>query len=118
MSEKEIKEIKKQVSELDKEIKANENQIREIQTMILSKRREVGILNRRLGSISRDDLFISDHATLRLLERRFGQEEIIAKAVEHLKTELRRAKVSANCKIRIDGDLEAVIVDNVLVTVK
>lgn len=111
-----LKKIQTQKASISKEIKSFETQIKDIQSLILERRKRISDLDKKINSLSKRDLIVSEHAIIRLLERRFFQKDIIEQAIDQIKEELR--DVPVNCKLNLSDGLQAVIINNVLVTIK
>ena len=101
--------------------------LKALQTERLSHSSRISDIQKRINQIDKEihlltkkELVISEHAILRLLERRFGQQEILTKVIEQIKSEI-EAKTppdTKNFKINLGDGLVAIIENNVLVTVK
>lgn len=101
--------LKNEISELGLKIAADQR------TFELKKKKLVEI-SEKINGGNKKKITITEHAVLRLLERRFGQGDIINKAINHLQDELDRLDPPSDCKIILQDGLEAVIKNNFLTT--
>ncbi len=112
-----LKQLHDEKDRLSREISIIDREIIPLQEKKRNLDRSMTNIDKQIHELGRKHLIISDHAILRLLERRFGQEDVIKKAVDGLRKELEDKDLPPTCKITIDDNLQAVINNNVLVTI-
>ena len=115
--EKTIKILTTKISEKDRIISGLQDQITDMQKLISKERKDISVLNKEIHQLTNNsELVISEHAILRLLERRYGQADMIEKVVQQTKEEFKGLPV--NCKKKTEDGFEVVIVNNLMVTIK
>jgi chaperonin cofactor prefoldin len=109
----ELKNLQTKKSFLDKEVSRLSKDILKIKS-------EISDLDKKIYKLSQLDcaVIVSEHAILRILERRFGQEEMIQEVIKQIQEEIAPKLISKTCKINLSDGLQAVISKNVLITVK
>lgn len=104
------------LKELQREKKELNQQLYNLNLESCKIKNRLSDIDRSLATMTKNTITVSEHALIRLLERRYGQEEMLKQVVDTVSKEI--AHAPKNCKLRIDGDLEAVIANGVLITVK
>ncbi|MBM5782403.1 MAG: hypothetical protein FJ368_03165 [Pelagibacterales bacterium] len=107
--------MEKSLKELQTENKFLSQKLTLLQKNISEVKNRISDNQKLINNLSRDKIIISEHAILRILERRYGQEQIIKQVVEALEKEI--GDCPKNCKLILDGDLQAVIENGILITV-
>jgi len=111
----ELKNLQTKKSFLDKEVSRLSKDILKIKS-------EISDLDKKIYKLSQSQLdcavIVSEHAILRILERRFGQEKMIEEVIKQIQEEIAPKLISKTCKINLSDGLHAVISNNVLITVK
>lgn len=107
--------MKESLKELQTKNKYLNQRLNSLQSDMEGVRKQISENQKLINDLTKSKVVISEHAILRILERRYGQEEMIKKVTESLENEI--GDCPKNCKLRIDGNLEAVIKNGVLITV-
>lgn len=111
-----LKSLQTERSLLEKDLEVLLSRKKDLQHQISAKEKKIKTLDNAIDLASKSEIVISEHAILRLLQRRYFQEEIIEKVISEIKDELKG--VPRNCQVPINGELRAIIKNNVLITVK
>lgn len=108
-----LKNLQREKIVIAKEISILEKNLKTLRSKVSDIDRQIHKLFQQ-----NSELIVSDHAIVRILQRRFGQQEIIEKVIKQIQEEIAPKLISKTCKINLSDNLQAIIENNVLITIK
>lgn len=116
-----IQNLKKQHRILESDLAAKLKLAKDTQRDFDKHKNEADSVLKRISALEKieaGDIKVSDHAIVRLMERRFGQGELIEQVRKQLIEEIQDRILDINCKINLKDGLQAVLENGCVVTVQ